>query len=137
MWYIVDFNHLTFQVQDYRDGALHHLFYSGLPDRLKDEIAQVGKPLTLHGLRALCEEINVRYWECKDEISCMMKTQSTSSPTKPSNSGGNCQVRVYSSRGSGQVRMKMDEGQGQGAGQGVSPAGVGDRLDSTTKDNER
>jgi len=48
-----------------------------------------------------------------------------------------CQVRVYSGRGSGQVRMEMDEGQGQGAGQGVSPAGVGDRLDSTTKDNER
>ena len=48
-----------------------------------------------------------------------------------------CQVRVYSSRGSGQVRTKTDEGQGQGAGQGVSPAGAGDRLDSTTKDNER
>jgi len=50
---------------------------------------------------------------------------------------GRCQVRVYSGRGSGQVRTKADEGQGQGAGQGVSPAGVGDRLDSTTKDNER
>ena len=49
----------------------------------------------------------------------------------------NCQVQVYSSRGSGQVRTKTDEGQGQGAGQGVSPAGVGDSLDSTTKDNER
>ena len=48
-----------------------------------------------------------------------------------------CQVRVYSGRGSGQVRTETDEGQGQGAGQGVSPAGVGDRLDSTTKDNER
>jgi len=47
-----------------------------------------------------------------------------------------CQVQVYSGRGSGQVWMKVDEGQGQGAGQGVSPAGVGDRLDSTTKDNE-
>jgi len=50
---------------------------------------------------------------------------------------GICQVRVYSGRGSGQVRTKTDEGQGQGAGQGVSPAGVGDRLDSTTKDNKR
>jgi len=49
---------------------------------------------------------------------------------------GECQVRVYSGRGSGQVRTKADKGQGQGAGQGVSPAGVGDRLDSTTKDNE-
>jgi len=87
--YIVDFNRLASQVQDYGDGALHCLFYSGLPDRLKDEIARVGKPLTLHGLRALCQEIDVRYWECKDEISRTTKTQSTLSPTKSSNSRGN------------------------------------------------
>jgi len=37
--YIVDFNRLASQVQDYRDGALRRLFYSSLPDRLKDEIA--------------------------------------------------------------------------------------------------
>jgi len=48
-----------------------------------------------------------------------------------------CQVRVYSGRGSGQVRTKADGGQGQGAGQEVSPARVDDHLDSTTKDNER
>jgi len=48
-----------------------------------------------------------------------------------------CQVRVYSGRGSGQVWTKSDEGREQRAGQEVSPAGVGDRLDSTTKDNER
>jgi len=47
-----------------------------------------------------------------------------------------CQVWVYSGKGSGQVRTKADKGQGQGAGQGVSPAGVGDCLDSMTKDNE-
>jgi len=85
--YIVDFNRLASQVQDYGDGVLRRLFYSGLPDRLKDEIARVGKPLTLHGLRALCQEINARYWERKDEISRTTKTQSTSSPTKSSNSG--------------------------------------------------
>jgi len=49
-WYIVDFNCLALQVQDHGDGVLRCLFYSGLPDRLKDEIAQVGKPLTLNGL---------------------------------------------------------------------------------------
>jgi len=87
--YIVDFNRLASQVQDYGDGALRRLFYSGLPDRLKDEIAQVGKPLTLNGLRALCQEIDARYWEHKDEISRTTKSQPTPSPTKPSNSGGN------------------------------------------------
>ena len=38
--------------------------------------------------------------------------------------------------GSGQVRMKSVEEREQRAGQEVSPARVGDRLDSTTKDNE-
>jgi len=89
MWYIVDFNCLASQVQDYRDGALCRLFYSGLPDRLKDEIAQVGKPLTLHGLRALCQEIDARYWEHKDEVARSTKSQSTPSPAKSCDSGGN------------------------------------------------
>jgi len=59
MWYIVNFNQLASQVQDYGDGTLCCLFYSSLPDHLKDEIAQVGKPLTLHGLRAHCQETDV------------------------------------------------------------------------------
>jgi len=97
--YIVDFNQRASQVQDYGDGALRRLFYSGLPDRLKDKIARVGKHLTLHGLRALCQEIDARYWEHKDEISRTTKSQPTSSPTKPSNSGGN-------SSNSGQEKSK-------------------------------
>jgi len=40
-------------------------------------------------------------------------------------------------RGPVKSGWKQMKGQGQGAGQGVSPAGVGDRLDSTTKDNKR
>jgi len=31
----------------------------------------------------------------------------------------------------------MDKERGQRAGQEISPAGVGDHLDSTTKDNKR
>jgi len=88
--YIMDFNRLASQVQDYGDGALCRLFYSGLPDHLKDEIARVRKSLTLNGLRALCQEIDTCYWERKDEISHTMKSQPTSSSTtKPSNSRGN------------------------------------------------
>jgi len=47
-----------------------------------------------------------------------------------------CQVQVYSGRGSSQVWTKTDEGGGQRAGQETSLAGVGDCLDSMTKDNE-
>jgi len=128
--YIVDFNRLASQVQDYGDGALHCLFYSSLPDHLKDKIARVGKPLTLHGLRALCQEINACYWERKDKISCMMKTQSTSSPTKSSNSGGN-------SSNSGQEKPKTRSSPSS-ANSGSSKAtsnqsSSGSRLDLTNK----
>jgi len=129
-WYIVDFNRLASQVQDYRDGALRHLFYSGLPDRLKDEIARVGKPLTLHGLRALCQEIDACYWERKDEISRTTKTQSTSSPTKPSNSRGN-------SSNSGQEKSKTGNSSSStnsGSSKATSNQSTsGSRLDLTNK----
>jgi len=129
--YIVDFNRLASQVQDYGDGALRRLFYSGLPDRLKDEIARVGKPLTLHGLRALCQEIDVRYWERKDEISCTTKTQSTLTPTKSSNSGGN-------SSNSGQEKSKTRNPSSSANSSGLSKAtsnqsSSSSRLDLTNK----
>ncbi|KAG6327303.1 hypothetical protein ID866_11786 [Astraeus odoratus] len=49
--YIIEFNHLTTQVHGYGEGALHHMFYNGLPDHIKDEIAHIGKP---PGLINLC-----------------------------------------------------------------------------------
>ncbi|KAG6328341.1 hypothetical protein ID866_10748 [Astraeus odoratus] len=51
--YVVEFNRLVSQVCGYGDGALHHYFYSGLPDHVKDEI---------------CWEIDMCYWEHKEEI---------------------------------------------------------------------
>jgi len=129
--YIVDFNQLASQVQDYGDGALCRLFYSGLPDRLKDEIAQVRKPLTLNGLRALCQEINARYWERKDEISRTTKSQPTSSTTKSSNSGGN-------SSNSGQEKSKTGNPSSSANSSGSSKAtsnqsSSGSRPDLTNK----
>ncbi|KAG6326125.1 hypothetical protein ID866_12964 [Astraeus odoratus] len=48
--YIIEFNRLASQVRGYRDGALHHYFYSGLPDHVKDEICWVGKLQALEDL---------------------------------------------------------------------------------------
>ena len=61
--YIIEFNHLTGQVCGYGDDALHHIFYSSLPDRIKDEISCIGKPCTLNGFCTLAQTINARYWE--------------------------------------------------------------------------
>ena len=56
--YVVDFNRIASQVRGYGDGALHHHFYSGLPNRIKDEISCISKPCTLNGLRAVAQEID-------------------------------------------------------------------------------
>ena len=56
--YVVDFNRIVSQVWGYGDGALCHHFYSGLPDRIKDEISRISKPCTLDGLCAVAQEID-------------------------------------------------------------------------------
>ncbi|KAG6328936.1 hypothetical protein ID866_10153 [Astraeus odoratus] len=39
--YIIEFNCLATQVCGYGEDALHHMFYNGLLDRIKDEIAHI------------------------------------------------------------------------------------------------
>ena len=42
--------------------------YCGLLSCIKDEIARIGKPDTLHKLRSLAQSINSRYWERRSEV---------------------------------------------------------------------
>ena len=92
--YVIEFNRLAGQVCGYGDGALHHIFYSSLPDCIKDEISRVGKPRTLDGFRTLAQTIDARYRECKSEISCQTKNSSApfasneKSSASPSDSKG-------------------------------------------------
>ncbi|KAG6326295.1 hypothetical protein ID866_12794, partial [Astraeus odoratus] len=87
--YIIEFNHLTTQVCGYGEGALHHMFYNGLPDHIKDKITHVGKPPHLVDLCTMAQGINACYWECKSEIACQAKTNpQSSSSSKQSSSGG-------------------------------------------------
>ena len=79
--YVVDFNRIVSQIRGYGDGALRHHFYTGLPDRIKDEISHVGKPKTLNGLRALTQEIDARYWEHKEEVACQTKSAPSTTTT--------------------------------------------------------
>ena len=83
--YIMEFNPLTSQLKGYGDAALRHKFYTGLPDRVKDEICHVGKPRQLEDLRSLVQSIDARYWERKKEVACQTKT----SPRNSSNNGNN------------------------------------------------
>jgi len=99
--YVVEFNCLTGQVHGYGDGALHHIFYSGLPDHIKDEISRIGKPRTLDGYHTLMQTIDARYWECKSEVAC--QTKSSTSSSSNSTSKGNSSA---SSNSKGKTKEK-------------------------------
>ncbi|KAG6327342.1 hypothetical protein ID866_11747 [Astraeus odoratus] len=75
----------------YGDGTLHHQFYSGLPNHIKDEICCIGKPHNLDDLHYLAQEINAHYWEHKEEVQHANKSSSTSNfpANKPGSSAPN------------------------------------------------
>ena len=93
--YLVEFNCLGSQLRGYGEAALRHKFYTNLPDRIKDEICHTGKPQNLEDLRALAQDINACYWECKDEIA----RQTKSNPVTSSNTTGNTSNHKATSSG--------------------------------------
>src|SRR6266436_2443131 len=64
--YLVRFNTLASRVE-WGDVALRFQFYDGLPDRLKDWIALLGKPNNLRELVQVTICHDNLYWECQDE----------------------------------------------------------------------
>ncbi|KAG6326542.1 hypothetical protein ID866_12547, partial [Astraeus odoratus] len=111
--YIVEFNRLATQVRGYGEGALHHMFYNGLPDRIKDEIARIGKPPRLIDLRTMAQGIDACYWERKSEIARQAKTNpQSSSSSKQSLSGGSSSKQSNPSSGTSSLPS---------AGQGKNP----------------
>jgi hypothetical protein len=58
--------------------VLRRLFYDGLPKRIKDDIARVGKPSTLSGLRNLAQTFDACYWERKSEVTQHAKSSTPS-----------------------------------------------------------
>jgi hypothetical protein len=78
--YVVEFNRLACQLRGYGDGALQHIFYSGVSDRIKDEISRVGRLCTLSDMHTLAQTIDARYWECRSELNRQTSSTSTSTP---------------------------------------------------------
>jgi hypothetical protein len=66
--YTIDFNRHSHRT-GWNDVALSRQYYKGLPDRLKDEIARIGKPTELRPLQELVATLDQRYWERQSEIS--------------------------------------------------------------------
>src|ERR1700731_25254 len=65
--YNVKFNCLSAWLH-WDEAALRHNYYCGLLNRIKDEIARIGKPTSLPELWKLTHNIDRRYWERKGEL---------------------------------------------------------------------
>ncbi|KAG6327928.1 hypothetical protein ID866_11161 [Astraeus odoratus] len=74
------------RLESHGHDTLHHQFYSGLPNHIKDEICHIGKPHNLDDLHYLAQEIDTCYWEHKEEVQHANKSSGTSNfpANKPS-----------------------------------------------------
>ena len=80
--YTIDFNRYGRRT-GWNEQALTRQFYKGLPERLKDEIARIGKPTGLKPLQDLVATLDQRYWERQAEISRDKRTAPSASTGKP------------------------------------------------------
>jgi len=108
--YTLDFNRYGRRT-GWNEQALARQYYKGLPDRLKDEIARVGKPAGLLDLQTLVATLDRRYWERQSEITRDKKSSSnpSSSSNKPTSSDSRSDNRSNpqsSSNGSKQAPPK-------------------------------
>ena len=124
--YTVEFNRLAGQVHGYGDGALCHIFYSSLPDHIKDEISCVRKPHTLNGFHTLAQTIDARYWEHKSEISCQTKNSSVPSIS-------NSKSSASSSDSKGKSKEKDNKGKSSD-NRNKSPSSSSSASKSTTSE---
>ena len=112
--YTLDFNRHSRRT-GWNEMALTRVYYKGLPDRLKDEIARIGKPSRLTDLQELIATLDQRYWERQSEISRDKKPSSsnqskapeTRSDTRPDNRANGSQAG--SSKSNGQQQSKKDQ----------------------------
>src|SRR5271163_1005311 len=74
--YNVEFNRLAVQT-GWDDSVLHHRYYSGLAERIKDVMGQQGKPTSLSEMKTLAHTIDARHWERLREKSRTMDKSST------------------------------------------------------------
>lgn len=84
--YLVNFNRLAVQT-GWGSQSLRHVFYRGLPDRIKDTMSERGKPGTLLEMKQMAQTIDARYWERKTEKARETPRTSGTSQATSSSSG--------------------------------------------------
>jgi hypothetical protein len=114
--YNIDFNRHA-RKTGWNEQALLRQYYKGLPDRLKDEIARLGKPSGLKALQDLVATLDQRYWERQAEINRDKKSTSASTSTNKPTSSDKSSAGQQSNNG-----QKQDNRQQQGKKDQKKPA---------------
>jgi len=92
--YNVDFNEYS-TLTGFDERALYAKYYKGLAPRIKDGLVYSGRPSTLARLRERAQELDLRYWERKDEE--RHQTNATKATTSSSRSSGTSSATSSSS----------------------------------------
>jgi hypothetical protein len=90
--YTIDFNRHAHRT-GWNNVALARQYYKGLPDRLKDEIARIGKPAELRSLQELVATLDQRHWERQSEISRDKRSTSNANPSTSQNKSSSSENR--------------------------------------------
>ena len=94
----------------YNEAALHRAYYQGLPNRIKDLIANVGRPETLPGLKAIVQRFDQRYHQRLAEKAA----ERAANPPPSGKSSGDASASPPASGSGG------GKGKGKGKGKGNS-----------------
>jgi len=100
--YAIDFNRHGRRT-GWNEQALARQYYKGLPDRLKDEIARIGKPTGVKALQDLVATLDQRYWERQSEITRDKRSTSNPSSNKPASSNTRSDTRTDNRSGASQA----------------------------------
>jgi hypothetical protein len=106
--YQLDFDNVAIMT-GYNEPALTRAYYRGLPNRIKDLIATVGRPDTLPGLKALVQRLDQRYHQRLAE----KQAERAANPQPAGKSSGDSSGPAPASGGSGGGKSK---GKGKGRG---------------------
>jgi len=105
--YNVEFNKYA-ALTGFNNHALYAKYYKGLAPRIKDGLVFAGRPTNLNGLRLRAQELDLRYWEQRDEdrSSAPSNGGSSSKSSGAKSTSGNATASTSQSYRSNTVQSK-------------------------------
>jgi len=128
--YFIKFTQLTARVH-WGEAALLRQAYNGLVKRIKNNMVHHDKLTTLAGIIKLVQAIDLRYWECKAEVSQETTTSGSSGHKNENKSSDNTKSdKGKSSSQSKQKSSNQSSGSSQSKGSSLEPKKTNPDLSS-------